>query len=137
MTQYTLSIIIQSIFTKMLANTAFIGSVILFRWSIKICIILDSTIDCRQLYWVHERPSIQRDLVMTVIITNIVFSLFYSEYNSTSEISFPSARTYTLRKAVVGNNTKISEKRKEKNQKKSRDIYVARTVSICIFCQCH
>ena len=55
---------------------------------------------------------------MTVIITNIVFSLFYSEYNSTSEISFSSARTYTLRKAVVGNNTKSSEKRKEKNKKK-------------------
>jgi len=72
---------------------------------------------------------------MTVIITNIVFSLFYSEYNSTSEISFASAQTYTLHKAVVGNNTKISEKREE--LKKSRDIYVARTVSIYIFCQCH
>jgi len=56
--------------------------------------------------------------IITVIITNIVLSLSYCKYNGNSEKSFASARTYTLRKAVVGNNTKISEKRKEKNSNK-------------------
>ena len=56
--------------------------------------------------------------IVTVIIPNIVFSLFYWENISTSEISFASTQTYTLRKAVVGYNTKISDKRKEKNTKK-------------------